>query len=95
VDSRSKGTRLSVLESFCISGEALVMRWIGSGGVDVPSRDCDWRTSRVRIICWAAPMQMRTRERAPPEEGIWIGRGDASLRCQKWKRRGRVARMIH
>ena len=49
----------------------------------------------MRIICWAAPMHIRTRDRAPPEEGMWIGRGDASLRCQKWKSRGRVARMIH
>jgi hypothetical protein len=73
----------------------MVMRLIGFERVDVPSRDWDWRTSRVRIICWAAPMQIRTRDRAPPEEGMWIGRGDASLCCQKWKSRGRVARMMH
>lgn len=47
------------------------------------------------MICCAAPRQIRTRDRAPPEEGMWIGRGDASLRCQKWKSRGRVAIMMH
>ena len=40
-------------------------------------------------------MQILTRERAPLDEGMWMGREEDSLRCQKWKRRGRVARMMH
>lgn len=63
--------------------------------VSLPSRDCDCRTSRVRMICCAAPRQIRTKDRAPPDDGMCIGRGDASLRCQKWNSKGRVASMIH